>query len=162
MQAEDGVLLEGRLAEYRALFECSPSFQPGEPSLFGSIDRQDISDLAGRLETPLTAKQTADLIDEFCSTRECLVDGEQRITFEEFLNMFRDHMLDLQQITAYLKLQAAALPETSPEEVRSSPRISIFSLRAQGHVGELGRAFLLRALSVATRSRVPPANKVPD
>ena len=106
------------MAEYRALFERAPTFQPGAPSLFGSIDRKDINDLAGRLETPLTAQQAASLIDEFCSTRECELAGAERITFEEFLNMFRDHMLDLQQITEYLKLQAAPLPEASPEEVR--------------------------------------------
>lgn len=120
MQAQDGVLLEGRLAEYRALFEHSPSFQAGAPSKFGSIDRTELVGLAGRLETPLTAQQTADLVDEFCTTRECELEGADRITFAEFLNMFRDHMLDLQQITEYLKLQAAPLPEASPEEVRLS------------------------------------------
>jgi hypothetical protein len=117
MQAEDGVLLEGRMAEYKALFERAPSFKAGPPRRDGSIDRKDVADLAARLETPLTTKQTVGLIDEFCSTRECELEGSDRITFEEFLNMFRDHMLDLKQITEYLKLQAAPIPDTSPEEV---------------------------------------------
>jgi Ca2+-binding EF-hand superfamily protein len=105
------------MVEYKALFEQSPTFLSGEPSMVGSIDRKDLADLAARLETPLSAQETSDLIEEFCNTRGCGLEGSERITFEDFLNMFRDHLLDLQQITEYLKLQAAPLPETSPEEV---------------------------------------------
>lgn len=105
------------MGEYRALFERAPTFSPGAPSMVGTIDMGELTDLAARLETPLTAQETASLIDQFCCKRECGVAGNERITFEEFLNMFRDHMLDLQQITEYLKLEAAPIPEASPEEV---------------------------------------------
>ena len=117
MQAEDGVLLEGRLSEYLQLFERCPSFEPDPGGGFGSINRSCVEALGRRLEHPLTSEEATSALESFCDGRECSVDA-QRIGFSDFLNMFREHLLDLHQITEYMKLQDVPEPEFSPSDVR--------------------------------------------
>lgn len=70
------------------------------------------------LEHPLNDDEAHDLMDGFCTERQCGdAGGAQRISFQEFLNLFRGHLLDLQQITEYLKLEGLPLPNMSEDEV---------------------------------------------
>jgi hypothetical protein len=115
MQAEDGVLLEGRLSEYLKLFESCPTFE-SDGMGFGSIDRSCVSNLGGRLEHPLTAAEAELALETFCHGRTCSVD-DQRIGFADFLNMFRSHLLDLKQITEYMKLEEVPQPSYTEIEV---------------------------------------------
>lgn len=118
MQAEDGVLLEGRLTEYRNLFERRESFQEAEGALFGTIARKDVEGLLSMLEHPLNGEEAHELMDGFCSEHTCSDEaGSQRISFQEFLNLFRGHLLDLQQITDYLKLEDLPPPHMTEDEV---------------------------------------------
>ena len=118
MQAEDGVLLEGRLTEYRTLFRRCESFQEDENGIFGTIAREDVEGLLSMLEHPLNAEEAHDLMDGFCAERDCGNEGgSNRISFQEFLTLFRGHLLDLQQITEYLKLEDLALPSITQDEV---------------------------------------------
>jgi hypothetical protein len=93
------VLLEGRLSEYRQLFERCPSWEADSSGL-GTIDRACVLSLGGRLEHPFTIEEAESALNEFCDDRRCKVEDE-RLTFADFLNMFHDKMLDLQQITEY-------------------------------------------------------------
>jgi hypothetical protein len=115
LQAEDGVLLEGRLSEYRQLFERCPSWEADSSGL-GTIDRACVLSLGGRLEHPFTIEEAESALNEFCDDRGCKVEDE-RLTFADFLNMFHDKMLDLQQITEYMKLEEVPQPSYSPSEV---------------------------------------------
>lgn len=81
MQAEDGVLLEGRLTEYHALFEQILSYRLERDSMFGSIAKEDVAGLAARLENPLGVEETRELVDTFCARRKCRL-SEDRIVFE--------------------------------------------------------------------------------
>lgn len=120
LQAEDGVLLEGRLSEYRGMFERCASWQPDASGL-GTIDRKCIFGLAGRLEHPLTNDQATEALQNFCTGRECAL-PQQRISFADFLNIFREHLLDLKQIEEYMKLEARPRPSFTSTEVRSCKR----------------------------------------
>jgi hypothetical protein len=75
------VLLEGRLTEYHTLFEQIPSYRLERDCIFGSINREDVAMLAARLENPLSAEETRELVDAFCSHRDCRL-SEDRIVFE--------------------------------------------------------------------------------
>lgn len=121
MQAEDGVLLEGRLAEYRSLYQRCDSFREDDGAVFGTIAREDVEGLLSMLEHPLNAEEAHELMDGFCTERQCGSDGGgNRISFREFLNLFRGHLLDLQQITEYLKLEDLDPPNMSEDEVCGS------------------------------------------
>lgn len=115
-QFEDGVLLEGRLSEYRDLFQSCPSWRKDGPGL-GMIERSCVVGLAGRLEHPLPQAEARNALQTFCDSRACRVPDEP-LTFADFLNMFRDDLLDLQQIEEYMKLEADPHPSFSPDEVR--------------------------------------------
>lgn len=116
-QTADGVLLEGRLSEYRTLFEQCPSWQQDDTG-FGTVDRSCIVSLSGRLEQPFTVYEAQQALEQFCDGTIC--DPEDaRFTFAAFLNLFRDKMLDLQQIEEYMKLEAVPEPSFSENEVRS-------------------------------------------
>ena len=131
VQAEDGVLLEGRLSEYLQLFESCPSYERSEaPGDFGSIDRTDVASLSGRLEHPLTHEEAEQALQTFCQGRVCSLD-DQRIPFSDFLSMFRDKLLDLQQITEYMKLEDVPPPSYSPDQVRlgNDSSFTFFSMR---------------------------------
>jgi hypothetical protein len=131
LQAEDGVLLEGRLSEYLKLFESCPSFEPGEGrGDFGSIGRSDVVHLSGRLEHPLTESEAEAALSTFCVGRVCSV-AEERVPFADFLEMFRDKLLDLQQITEYMKLEDVPPPAYSSTDVRLWPLTAL--CRLVGH-----------------------------
>eukprot|EP00892_Ulva_mutabilis_P002394 jgi/Ulvmu1/12155/UM085_0019.1 len=123
--AEDGVLLEGRLTEYRNLFQRCESFQEDEGALFGTIAREDVEGLLSMLEHPLNSDEAHELMDGFCSDHACgNEEGSNRISFQEFLNLFRGHLLDLQQITEYLKLEDLPPPNMTDDEIREAEKFA--------------------------------------
>ena len=109
-------MLEGRLSEYKQLFQSCPSWSKGGPGL-GTIDRSCVVSLAGRLEHPLPQADARQALQSFCDSRTCAMPDEP-LTFADFLNMFRDRMLDLQQIEEYMKLESDPHPSFSTDEVR--------------------------------------------
>lgn len=117
MQAEDGILLEGRLTEYRTLFQRCESFRDDGGNGFGTIAREGVEQLLSMLEHPLCKAEAHDLMDGYCAGRACGKQGSgNRISFPEFLQLFRSHLLDLHQITEYLKLDDLPELKVSTEE----------------------------------------------
>ena len=114
-QAEDGVLLEGRLSEYRELFDSC------EVSSDGTIGPSCIMRLCSRVEAVVPEEVV------LAKMTKAFPSGDGRVTFSDFLYMFRDNFLDLKQIFRYIALQStddqsALAPEeaASSQEVRAS------------------------------------------
>lgn len=113
--AEDGVLLQGRLSEYQALFETCPSFDSG------TVTPACIDGLAGRLEKPLTPNQVSEALRANVGGGD--ERGGDRLSFGDFLRLFKDKLLDLHQITEYLKLEEEPAPEISDEEAAAAANL---------------------------------------
>lgn len=92
-QTADGVLLEGKLEEYREAFNAVDNGGNG------TISATEIAQLFQNLGTPLSY----DKLVKMMATYD--VDKSGQIDFYEFLRMFRDELLDLKEILDYIKMQ---------------------------------------------------------
>ncbi|KAK9831857.1 hypothetical protein WJX81_002485 [Elliptochloris bilobata] len=94
---EDGLLMEGKLEEYQRAWQAA-----GGSDLTGAALEQ----LFERLGQPLDAEQLAVLRERFD-----VAGRDHRVTFSEFLAMFRAELLDLREIMGFLRMgSSAALP----------------------------------------------------
>ncbi len=93
IQTADGVLLEGKLEEYREAFNAVDNGGNG------TISATEIAQLFQNLGTPLSY----DKLVKMMATYD--VDKSGQIDFYEFLRMFRDELLDLKEILEYIKMQ---------------------------------------------------------
>ena len=92
-QTADGVLLEGKLEEYRTAFNAVDNGGNG------TISATEIAQLFESLGTPLSYDKLVRMMAKYD------IDKSGQIDFWEFLRMFRDELLDLKEILEYIKMQ---------------------------------------------------------
>ncbi|GLI63445.1 hypothetical protein VaNZ11_006417, partial [Volvox africanus] len=88
--AYDGILLEGTLAEYEGAFKAV------DKSGNGTIGATELGQLFARLGNPVSPEKLVDLMQEYDK------DDSGQIEFNEFLLMFRNSLLDLKAMSAYM------------------------------------------------------------
>lgn len=86
----DGLLLEGTLADYERAFRAV------DDSGNGTIGATELSEMFKQLGQPVTVDKLVDIFMKYD------VDGSGQIDFPEFIEMFRDSVLDLAQINAWV------------------------------------------------------------
>jgi Ca2+-binding EF-hand superfamily protein len=102
--ATDGMLLEGKLQEYRAAFHAM------DTTGNGTIAGCEIEALFERMGQPLTRGKLWKIMDQYDQ------DANGQIDFDEFLMMFQDDLLDVREILDYIKLNPARQSEEATHE----------------------------------------------
>mmetsp|Transcript_32043 Transcript_32043/g.82062 ORF Transcript_32043/g.82062 Transcript_32043/m.82062 type:complete len:374 (-) Transcript_32043:164-1285(-) len=88
----DEVLLEGKLEEYQK------AFNDIDTSGNGTLGATELAELFDALGSPMSYMQLFRVMEKYDK------DGNGQIDFNEFLRMFRDSLIDLQQLMDYVKL----------------------------------------------------------
>ncbi|EFJ46357.1 hypothetical protein VOLCADRAFT_105559 [Volvox carteri f. nagariensis] len=88
--AYDGILLEGALSEYESAFKAV------DKSGNGTIGATELGQLFAKLGNPVSPEKLVDLMQEYDK------DDSGQIEFNEFLLMFRNSLLDLKAMSAYM------------------------------------------------------------
>ncbi|KAI8471846.1 MAG: hypothetical protein J3K34DRAFT_415917 [Monoraphidium minutum] len=86
----DGLLLEGTFGDYERAFRAV------DDSKNGSIGATELAEMFRQLGNPMSADKLADVFMKYD------VDGSGQIDFPEFVEMFRDSVLDLAAINAWV------------------------------------------------------------
>eukprot|EP00884_Botryococcus_braunii_P015389 jgi/Botrbrau1/2533/Bobra.0079s0021.1 len=94
--AQDGLLLEGKLAEYEAAFKSV------DTSGNGVISATELTELMENLGHKMTYAKLTKIMADFDK------DHTGSIEFWEFMRMFRKQLLDLQEILDYIKMNPTA------------------------------------------------------
>lgn len=97
---QDGVLLEGKLDEYRAAFRAA------DTSGHGSISFSELSALFKNLGQDISDEDLLEVMNRYD------LDESGQIEFNEFLLFFRNNLLDLRDVMDYLHLKHPDLGET--------------------------------------------------
>lgn len=105
--AQDNIFLSGKLSEYR------DAFRAVDAGGNGTISATELYRLFERLEHPITYDQLVKIMERYD------VDQSGMIDFGEFLRMFRNELLDLQEILQYVKISPRATP--TPTAAPPSP-----------------------------------------
>lgn len=87
--AYDGLLLEGTLEEYEAVFRAF------DKSGNGTLAASELAEVLQELGQPLSYEKLVDVMQKYD------VDASGQIDFNEFLLMFRDRLLDLNEALSY-------------------------------------------------------------
>uniref|UniRef100_A0A061SGG2 Ef-hand domain-containing thioredoxin n=1 Tax=Tetraselmis sp. GSL018 TaxID=582737 RepID=A0A061SGG2_9CHLO len=102
---QDRIILEGKLEEYEAAFRAV------DTSGNGTVGATEIAELFDSIGQPMSYMQLFRVMEKYDK------DGSGQIDFKEFLNMFRDQLLDLQDILDYVKISSAE-STSAPSEPR--------------------------------------------
>lgn len=86
----DGLLLEGQLGEYEAAFRAV------DKSGNGTIGANELGQLFAKLGSPMSLEKLVEVMQAYDK------DESGQIEFKEFLLMFRDKLLDLSAMAAYM------------------------------------------------------------
>lgn len=86
----DGLMLEGQLAEYEAAFRAV------DKSNNGTIGANELGQLFAKLGNPMSMEKMVEVMQEYDK------DESGQIEFKEFLLMFRNKLLDLSSMSAYM------------------------------------------------------------
>ncbi|GMH34102.1 hypothetical protein BSKO_01936 [Bryopsis sp. KO-2023] len=97
---QDGVLLEGKLDEYRAAFDAA------DTSGYGSISFNELSTLFKSLDQDITDEDLLEVMHRYD------LDESGQIEFNEFLLFFRNRLLELRDVMDYLHLKHPDLGES--------------------------------------------------
>ncbi|KXZ48459.1 hypothetical protein GPECTOR_27g629 [Gonium pectorale] len=89
--AYDGILLEGTLAEYES------AFRGVDKSGNGTIGATELGALFAQLGNPMSPERLVELMQTYDK------DDSGQIEFDEFLLMFRNSLLDLRAMSAFMK-----------------------------------------------------------
>ncbi|KAL4423154.1 hypothetical protein ABPG77_007807 [Micractinium sp. CCAP 211/92] len=131
--AQDKIFLAGKLEEYREAFRAV------DAGGNGTISATELFQLFEKIGHPITYEKLVSVMEKYD------VDQSGVIDFGEFLRMFRNELLDLNDILAYIKKRTAA---KAAAVTAQGTRITVDQLTAasQGAAG-----------SAATAAAAPPA-----
>lgn len=101
-QARAGALLDGKFLEYR------DAWQKLAGSENGTLGAAQIQQVFSNLGNPLSENKLWKIFERYDT------DQNGRIDFPEFLELFRDELLDLHTILAYLEMNPAKQVTHSP------------------------------------------------
>lgn len=104
----DGLLLDGTLAEYERVFKAV------DDSGNGAIGATELAAMFKQLGSPMTQDKLADIFMKYD------VDGSGQIDFPEFIEMFRDDVIDLATMNAWVTEREGSTllkPEGSMEDM---------------------------------------------
>ncbi|PNH02827.1 putative calcium-binding protein CML25, partial [Tetrabaena socialis] len=118
----DGMLLEGALNDYESAFKAV------DLSGNGTIGATELGQLFAKLGNPMSPEKLVELMQVYDK------DDSGQIEFNEFLFMFRNHLLDLKAMTSYMGDDMSGSGTGAIVDVSGDARVSMIEKPPVGMV----------------------------